>query len=172
MATSLPPHIQGSIFSTEIDHYTAFFQNGAAYYHRKLDLFEKGTKLTFNVPAFFLGALWMVYRKMYAEAAILLAIIFAEGFLEEIIFPKGQDPKNMTYRISTLLFAIITGIISNFLYLNKAQRTVNKAVALYGSDEQTNIYLNKLGGTTYVAPFVLLALFVILVIGLVLMNAY
>jgi len=36
----------------------------------------------FNVAAFFLGVVWMVYRKMYFYAAIVVALLIVDAVIE------------------------------------------------------------------------------------------
>lgn len=106
--------------------YAAYFQKSSAYYLKRLEEYKKGNKTIFNVYAFFFGIFWLMYRKMYKEAVIIILILFVEGVLENAVLKNlPQQTQTSIDRILTIFFALVIGTAANSWYFRKAEKAVN-----------------------------------------------
>jgi len=58
------------------------------YYRTKFVQFDRkgpGLKANWNWPAFFVGGVWALYRKMYGWFFILLGVVFVSNILEKAV---------------------------------------------------------------------------------------
>lgn len=102
---------------------------------------------SWNWGAFFLGAFWLAYRKMYLFTLLYIVIIAA---IYSIV-PSGY----VTGIAVTIITAIILGAFGNKLYLTHAENKIKRG---------------KLGGTNVFAPIILmLSPFII---GLLVQNVF
>ena len=116
-----------------------------------------------NWAAFFITGFWMIYRKMYAYAAIFFAIIMTESFLSEIIAVSvfGLETTPSAYDSAmNIAVAVTMGMMGNTMY----RRHVEKQIAKEGTDLDR---LKMLGGTNPLAAWVSLGIFILLIAGLV-----
>lgn len=153
---------------TDLSRYQHFFQQNSSYYIDKVQKFNEGKYFTFNLPAFLLGFIWFLYRKMYLEAFLLLAVIFAESALEEYLRSRSElDPQTLAGQlISTLIISTILGFTANYFYIRKANKTIRKSMEKYKDAEKGGEYLERKGGTSYVLVIIL----TILIVGFVVLN--
>jgi hypothetical protein len=125
------------------------------YYQKKWQL-RLGQIAGFNVAAFFLGAVWLIYRKMYLYAAIFLAII-AVDIAVEMFYPL---PETVGHAVN-IAIAVMFGVLGNSWYKTYADKKVNQISASF-PPEQMSAELAKQGGTNLaaalIATLVLLAL--------------
>lgn len=146
----------------DIALYDAFFQKETAYYHAKLERFNNGDKYMFNLAAFVFGITWMLYRKMYIEAAVLFGIIFFEGLVEQLLFGSNSE-----YQFISLIINLVTafafGTLANFFYLQKAKRAVEHTKVQFSNQEERIGFLKKTGGTNTLA-FVIVTFCVMVII--------
>jgi hypothetical protein len=132
------PHCGNKIDSPTIDpandpiaeeEWRTFIARHADYYQYKFRNFlDRGTNsfaITWNWPAFFLGFIWMLYRKMYLWALIAFIIAFTP-----VAFP---------------LTMIGWGIVGNYLYFLHVR---NKIIEYKSRQSQTSMALSlaELGG--------------------------
>lgn len=118
----------------------------------------------FNVPAFLLGPIWYVYRKMYLYAAMILGSLVGLSVLEEMF----GAPKNLSSAISWGCVATIT-ILANYLY----GRQVEAQVRRIRGNARTDRLLSdaRLAGGTNLGGALIVALFIVVLVGLVLFDA-
>jgi hypothetical protein len=111
------------------EEFQSFIGKNAGYYWRKFQAFrstgQEGFAFTWNWPAFFLGFIWMLYRKMYLWS--LLAFIIA---LTPITFP---------------VLMIGWGLTGNYLYFWHARRKILDQRSRLSSGMST-LALTELGG--------------------------
>ncbi len=126
-----------------------------SYYQKKWQL-APGQFTGFNVAAFFLGAVWLIYRKMYLYAAVFLAII-AVDIVVEMFYPL---PETIGHAVN-IAIAVTFGVLGNSWYKTYADKKVNHISASF-PQEQVPAELAKQGGTNLaaaiIATLVLLAL--------------
>lgn len=149
--------------------YDAFFQKETAYYHAKLERFNNGEKYMFNLAAFLFGLAWMLYRKMYVEAAVLFGIIFFEGLVEQSLFGSNSESKFIGLIIN-IITAFTLGTLANLFYLQKAQRAVALAKAKFSNNDERLDYLKKTGGTNTLAFVIVTFCVMVIIICIFVMN--
>src|SRR5688572_5518113 len=114
----------------DLSQYQRFFQQNSSYYIDKVQKFNEGKFFTFNFPAFLLGFIWFLYRKMYLEASILMFVIVSESMLEQYLRSRSEiGPQTVTGQLlSTLVISTILGFTGNYFYIRKANRTIQKSM--------------------------------------------
>lgn len=100
------------------------------YYLKNFIKFSKNRKasISWNWPAFFFGAIWFFYRKMFKNSIIIILILF---FLR-IFFSYLLLTNTITsfiYAISslilTVLLQIISGLYANYIYYAHIKTIIN-----------------------------------------------
>lgn len=127
-------------------------QVNTIYYQVKFDNFDKkgpGLKASWNWPAFFLGAYWAIYRKMYAWFFLLIGI--------SIIFTDG-------YLISMIVFAIF----ANSLYQQNLTSKIAKAKATINEKSKLIEHLKNKGGVNIWVIWVWGVIAILMLIGTIL----
>ena len=141
------------------EFYENYFQKNSDYYINQIESFNERGKYSFSVAAFFLGVFWMAYRKMYIHLLIIIGIIYAETFIEEMLLNLNVISSS-TYEIidklSMLVWGIVIGSISNRLYISKSQKDIKKILEENSNEEQIKDLLSRKGGTSWIAPIILL----------------
>jgi len=136
------------------EEFAAFIgSNNTNYYLDYTDKMKNNNKfLSWNWPCFFLGPYWLLYRKLYALAAILLAVNVSLSLLIPGAF--------------SLLIRIVLSMFANAIYLNHSERkikTVKTIIANLSAAQYIN-RLNKKGGVNLAAPFILIAIYILIFI--------
>ena len=81
----------------------------------------------FNRAAFFLGLLWLGYRRMYGRAFALFAVILAETVAEEVLFCfllGFERPPAILAPFVGFSLAIVCGSFANRWYLAHVRRVI------------------------------------------------
>ena len=112
-----------------------FNQRNTEYYQQAFDKLEKENKTTFNFAAgFFMGA-WLVFRKMYGWALLL---ILANGGIQEILQMLSSNPTKRV--VGSCVFSLILfigfGFFGNTLYYKYTKSKIAKGyteIANYNS---------------------------------------
>jgi hypothetical protein len=136
------------------EDYRAFIGKNADCYlskFRKFQVSERGNyAVTWNWPAFFLGFIWMLYRKIYLWA--LLAFLIT---LTPIGFP---------------LTMIAWGVTGNYLYFLHARKKILDHKSQQKISSETAPPLSELGGVNrwvwFLGIFFFLLLLVIAIMGI------
>lgn len=141
--------------------YAIYFGKSIEYFLARLEDYKAGNKYTFNISAFLLGAVYFMYRKMYKEGVIFLALIYIEQMIEFNL----ETSFNLTFIYSTgfnvfmtIFLALISGFIFNRLYLKKTIGIVEEFDCT-GSSEET---IQQKGGTSMAGVIALVLLIIIL----------
>lgn len=119
---------------------------------------------TFNIAGFFLGPIWLLYRKMYRPAGLILAALLIETALEIMLFPDMSDSTSTALsRAIGLGLAGLIGALGNGWYKTHVENAIADLQAVHAPAES---YIRQ-GGTSWAvailgtAGFVLLLFFVI-----------
>ena len=152
--------LQADLRATHDDLLRAFVGPGAAYYLDVAQDFRDGVRYRYHIPAFFLGVLWMLYRKMYAVFVITALVLTLEQQLETWFFPQLEKVPAWSVLLN-LLTASVIGFLANRWYLNHALDKIAEVQALGLPDEQTLAELRRRGGTSWLGPVVLLGFIVL-----------
>jgi len=113
---------------------------------------------TWHWPAFLLGLIWMMYRKMYRLAAMWVGLLLLVSVVETLLdVPDGLS------LVITFALSITTGIFGNSWYLAHCQRLIAQARTVTGSDDaRLRSELSARGGTSVVATLIAIVIAVVL----------
>ncbi|GGK56446.1 DUF2628 domain-containing protein [Rufibacter glacialis] len=149
------------------DYYRAYFGNDADYYLDKLEKYQAGTKITFNIAAFFFGIFWMLYRRMYRQGLLVMVALTAESYLLGIVIQQyGISDSNakLLNNISTIAWSVLVGFLGNWLYLRQAQAKVAQALEEEDSEQEAVNRLNAQGSITLIPHIIVAGLILLLVL--------
>lgn len=125
-----------------------------AYYQKQFEkITPKKQYAGFNIAAFFLGVIWLFYRKMYSYGFMAIALIFVIGVIETLLGIEGSG--------STIGLSVAFGMFGNTLYKYHVDKQIGKIRLLGTGDLRAE--LENRGGTNFVAGFILL----LIVFGLI-----
>ncbi|MFC4622822.1 DUF2628 domain-containing protein [Comamonas nitrativorans] len=101
---------------------------------------------SFNVAGFFLGPAWLLYRKMYRPAGLILAALLIETMLEIILFPDmSESTSTALSRAIGLGVAGLIGTFGNGWYKTHVEKAVSDLQAIHAPAES---YVRQ-GGTSW-----------------------
>ncbi len=134
-----------------------FIGKNADYYLPKFEVFERtGSAVSWNWAAFGFGIFWMVYRKMYLYAFLAMLLMFFLNVIE------------VSLRLSSLLSFFLSlwlwigfGMFGNYLYYLHVKKKVMEIMIQYPKEDEQILILQKEGGTSWLAVFVFIFLFII-----------
>lgn len=116
------------------------------YYQEKFNQITPQKQISgFNIAAFFLGVMWLFYRKMYAYGFIAILVIIVIGIIEELL--------NLPTIGASIGLAVAFGMLGNTIY----KQFVEKKISQIKSNEE----LETEGGTNIWAA---LTVFVVAII--------
>lgn len=141
-----------------IEEFAAFIGEKNTNYYLKYFDKRKNTNYfsSWNWPCFFLTYYWLLYRKLYLHAAILIPVTF---ILSRVLGKKS-------FILIAFVIRILLSIFANAIYLNNAERKI-KSIKAAASGLNASQYINKLrqkGGVSIVAPLILLGIYIIFVV--------
>ena len=127
------------------EKYRIFIGERADYYIERFKKFdETGGAISWNWAAFFLGVVWMFYRKMYLYAfLIFLALIFL-GLLIAVLSPGN---KLLAFGLQVWVWFGF-GAFGNYLYYTFVKNKVSQIERSYPDEETQKVILAKSGGTS------------------------
>ena len=102
----------------------------------------------FNIAAFFLGVVWLFYRKMYSYGFMAIGLIVVIGMVEIILGIESSG--------ANIGLAVAFGMFGNTLYRHHVDQQIAKTRQL-GSGS-VNTELENRGGTNIVAGSILLVI--------------
>ena len=107
----------------------------------------------FNIAAFFLGVVWLFYRKMYSYGFMSIGLIVVIGMVEIILGIESSG--------ANIGLAVAFGMFGNTLYKHHVDQQIAK-VRQFGNSN-VNTELENRGGTNIVAGSILLVIWLGLV---------
>ena len=107
----------------------------------------------FNIAAFFLGVVWLFYRKMYSYGFMSIGLIVVIGMVEILLGIESSG--------ANIGLAVAFGMFGNTLYRHHVDQQIAKTRQL-GSGS-VNTELENRGGTNIVAGSILLVIWLGLV---------
>lgn len=139
----------------------------ADYYARQFGRFKnKNSSVSWNWPAFFVAAIWLLYRKMWLLAlgywiGLPIALNMVRVIAAEVV---GVPASGLLYFILYLaIYFVLMPMYANRLYYRHALKKSDKVKAMTSSPEQQSAELARIGGTSNVALIVLLVLLIPLI---------
>ena len=146
----------------------AFVGKNSVYYLEKWRLFENesNSRVNFNKAAFFLSAIWLVYRKLYFQLGVLFIVLVADisisVFLEdaEIVSPIVIA---LWDRFSPIVYGTVIGMWGNYWYFRRFRSFDDDARTQSPDPAIQETFLGSKGGTNVLGVSVLIILFVALI---------
>lgn len=137
----------------------AFVGVNYSYYQAKWQKIadNKNNPMTWNWAAFFLGVVWLVYRKMYHYALIFIGLIVLDIMIESF-FPLPEVFSNAV----NLMIALGFGFYGNALYQMHMNKKVSEIVQTY-PPAQLEAELTAQGGVNLAGAWTLGVFLVVLV---------
>ncbi|MDU3922888.1 MAG: DUF2628 domain-containing protein [Klebsiella pneumoniae] len=113
---------------------------------------------TWHWPAFLLGPIWMMYRRMYRLAAMWVGLLLLISVVETLLdVPEGVS------LVITIALSVTTGVFGNSWYLAHCQRLIAQSRAVTGGDDaRLRSELTARGGTSVVATLIAIVIAVAL----------
>src|SRR5471030_2892754 len=127
------------------------------YYLGYIDKLENNNRfLSWNWSCFFLGTYWLLYRKLYALASVLVVLNISFALLFHSRMPI----------LFALIVRLILTIFINAIYLNNSERKIRniKKTRYSLSTTQYIDRLHKKGGYNLVAPLILIIIYIIIIL--------
>ena len=143
----------------------------AAYYVPKFQQIQAtGQKTSWNWCSFLFGPYWLVYRKMYLLAVLLLVIpMVVTGTLEGIgyaLFEDGSFVLNSLASLIGIAIAVLMGLFGNYIYKVHADKKINELLS-----QGNSIGISAAGGTNVVGVVVMvLVVFFLVVVPLIILT--
>lgn len=138
----------------ETHDWRIFIGPHADYYIHQWQALRSGRWWSFNFPAFLVGGLWMIYRKMYLTTLLYLLIVLGIDYLEAFILQR-ISPAPWMYPasniLSTLLLAVVVGFAGNWLYFEESQWKIDRLKRKYPERPLLERKLARAGGTSYLS---------------------
>ena len=107
----------------------------------------------FNIAAFFLGVVWLFYRKMYRYGFMAIGLIVVIGMVEILLGIESSG--------ANIGLAVAFGMFGNTLYKHHVDQQIAK-IHQFGNSN-VNTELENRGGTNIVAGSILLVIWLGLV---------
>lgn len=107
----------------------------------------------FNIAAFFLGVVWLFYRKMYSYGFMAIGLIVVIGMVEILLGIESSG--------ANIGLAVAFGMFGNTLYKHHVDQQIAK-IRQFGNSN-VNTELENRGGTNLIAGSILLVIWLGLV---------
>lgn len=148
---------------------TAIGPRNTDYYLSRFERFSTGGGfVSWNWPAFFLSLIWLLYRKMWAYAAayfVLPSVLYTLAFTILLATTDADIASAGALLFYLALIFVAFPMFANALYYRVVQKRVAKARA-WGSDRQRQLRVLASEGGTSNAAFVVVAIMIIPVTGI------
>ena len=144
------------------------------FYADKFANFERGASASWNWPAFFLTAFWLLYRKMWAYGLsywFLLPMVLAmvAGIVAALMSDAGSALiafNLIYYGAYSIISLVIVPVYANRLYYRHAQKKLARAAIRFPSPDQQALELARTGGTSNVV-LIILPIILVALIGMI-----
>lgn len=150
------PYAQGNNLNVSLREFATFVgPKNTEYYMDKFEKYEMNQSFaSWNWAAFFLNIYWMLYRKMYKVAAIVVAIKIVAFFVLGPFAP-----------IVSFAIAIGIGVYGNLFYIKDCINKISN-IKRFSSNINEADYNNRLminGGTNLAAPLIIIGILVFII---------
>ncbi|WP_291578882.1 zinc-ribbon domain-containing protein [Clostridium sp. UBA6640] len=127
------------------------------YYIEKWNLIDQTNKsVSWNWASFFLGSLWLLYRKMYVWGALMIAVSMVISWMG---MPFGW-----------LLLGILVGMFGNKLYLEETRKKIIEIKATTSDLNGQHQMIKSKGGTNLALPIVIAVIGSLITIFLIIIG--
>ena len=143
-----------SVYQPEQDRALFVGAKYASYYQAQFEkITPKKQYAGFNIAAFFLGVVWLFYRKMYSYGFMSIGLIVVIGMVEIILGIESSG--------ANIGLAVAFGMFGNTLYKYHVDQQIAKIHQLGSGSVHTE--LENRGGTNLIAGSILLVMWLGLV---------
>ncbi len=144
------------------------------YYLERFERYAKGNGSLWHWPALLVTWYWMLYRKMWPQAALYFVSIFVLSFVLGVISGVDEDAGAI---IGLGLFAgffIVPAMLANGLYWRRSLKVMGRLRAITNNRDQYLGALSAKGGTSNLAIIVtiVVAIFSVGVLAAIALPAY
>lgn len=129
-------------------------EDKAKYYEEKwLKMGKNNSKYSINFAALIFGPYWMLYRKMYTPAIIIILLDFVAFFTQLSLYSNNHPFATLLIKLSIHIFDVFVtlffGLFGNYLYERMVIKKVKKIQKKHIRDSEEMIIsvLNRVGGT-------------------------
>ena len=148
----------GQEFEVEYeDERAAYIQKKVGTYLNKFDKLDSGEKASsWNWCAFLFTCDWLIYRKMYKLAIIVLVALVAVELVAEIILYSvisNELVADLMVNMVSVVASVYVGIMGDRWYKKKIDKLVEEGASLEPDEKQEHY---KKGGTNVVAVIIIL----------------
>lgn len=144
----------------EENYLLAYFGPQAEYYLQKHKAFHSGKKFTFNVSALLAGLFWFLYRKLYAQAAMLFVLynvfVYLTTLLNDFVIMDVKIRDTIKF-LPIVILPVICGFVGNNLYVKKSDKQIRMLLSQTENEEERIELLKATGGIAW-TPILLLIL--------------
>jgi hypothetical protein len=156
------PRIQSAVDNER--YLLAYFGKQSGYYLRCYQSFQSGHRFTFNIGAFFGGLFWVMYRKLFRQVLIMIAVIFVIALVEEFLYVRlklnGSAEQATTLVINFVVWMALS-FGGNYLYIQQTDKNLNAILNATPDEEKRMLLLRKKGGVSSF-PFYLIGFFILI----------
>jgi hypothetical protein len=143
----------------------AFVGSNADYYRKAWRPLQEvpGKKLSFNLAAMLLQVVWLLYRKLYLAAWLLLAVMVADVALVLYLDDSQRVPAallDVWNTVFALLLLFVHGFYGNYWYWRRFRKLEQAARDRHADAAAQLEFLKIRGGTSRFAAGALVAVFV------------
>lgn len=153
------------VSNNDDDTVATFVGKNAAYYQKKWLNAKNGGSMGFNPAAFFLGVMWLIYRKMYAYALIVAGLLIVDMVIESYFPLPMAFGQALTWAI-----AGIFGSLGNNWYKNHTDKKIAAITAAF-PPEQVSAELAKQGGVNPAAAWGIGITLVVIIVSALSLSA-
>lgn len=133
-------------------------RNTEYYFKKWKNHKDKNLFVSWNWASFFLGLYWLLYRKLYAW---FVGITIIDTICITLISPYNP----VLAGLIPLIIAILLGIFGNCIYIKHSKKKIKSLKRFFDKYGDTKEALIANGGTTLVAPLVLLSISTVITIA-------
>lgn len=116
----------------------------------KPDKTTRKIRTGWNWAAAFLGPIWLIYRRMYEIAGILLGVVLLELLFHDYLFNYYLDIPEIAETVEFLFgiaYFVACGAYGNYWYFRRAEKTILRVRQRGLPEDQHNTQLAEYGGT-------------------------
>ncbi|HAG43216.1 MAG TPA: hypothetical protein DCL31_07435 [Clostridium sp.] len=117
---------------------------------------QTNKSVSWNWASFFLGSLWLLYRKMYVWGTLMIAVSMAISWMG---IPFGW-----------LLLAILAGMFGNKLYLEETRKKIIEIKTITSDLNSQYQMIKSKGGTNLALPITIAVIGFLITIFLIILG--
>lgn len=121
------------------------------YYLQRFERYSKGNGALWHWPALLVSWYWLLYRKMWPQAALYFVGIFVMSFVLGMITSVNEDAGGIAGLAMLAGFFIVPAMLANGMYWRRSLKVMGRLRAITSSRDQYLGALSVKGGTSNLA---------------------